>query len=195
MVSPSERRSRLALVPTPGSGPRLTDLRPDGRVRPVELRHVPRSHAGESAQNGAMMSVCLHEVPSRHPLRVAIAPDTSLPLDSGAFGKALLAFAPPEILDEVLAADTRSPGAPIEDRLRADLADIVTSGVARSVGEAIGSSVAIAVPIFREDGIVAAIGVVGPESRCGLGWRTRVARLLPGAASSVVGALSPGLSA
>src|SRR5437667_133819 len=57
MVSPSERRSRLALVPTPGSGPRLTDLRPDGRVRPVELRHVPRSHAGESAQNGAMMSM------------------------------------------------------------------------------------------------------------------------------------------
>ena len=45
-----------------------------------------------------------------------------------------------------------------------------------------------------QDGIVAAIGVVGPESRCGLAWRTRVARLLPSAASSVVGALGTGLS-
>jgi acyl-CoA synthetase (AMP-forming)/AMP-acid ligase II len=35
---------------------------------------------------------------------------------------------------------------------------------------------------------------VGPESRCGVAWRTRVARLLPGAASSIVGALGPGLS-
>ena len=185
-------------------GPRLIIGR-GANVTAEELRRTAdpvlrllAEETGETAvivRRVGLMAVCLHEVPSRHPLRVAIAPDTSLPLDSGAFGKALLAFAPPEILDEVLAADTRSPGAPIEDRLRADLADIVTSGVARSVGEAIGSSVAIAVPIFREDGIVAAIGVVGPESRCGLGWRTRVARLLPGAASSVVGALSPGLSA
>ena len=91
----------------------------------------------------------------------------------------------------MLAVEPRPITGPSEDRLRADLADIVTSGVARSVGEAIVSSVAIAVPIFREDGIVAAVGVVGPESRCGLAWRTRVARLLPGAASSIVGALSP----
>jgi DNA-binding IclR family transcriptional regulator len=81
------------------------------------------------------------------------------------------------------------------DRLRADLADVVSTGVARSVGDGLSGAVAIAVPIFREDGIVAAVGVVGPESRCGLAWRTRVARLLPGAASSIVGALGPGLSA
>ncbi len=142
-----------------------------------------------------LSAVCLHEIPSSQPLRVTLAPTIALPLRSGAFGKALLAFAPPDILDEVLALEqpTGPPG-PDPDRLRADLADIVTSGVARSVGEVVSGSVAIAVPIFREDGIVAAIGVTGPESRCGLAWRTRVARLLPGAASSVVGALAPGLS-
>jgi IclR family transcriptional regulator, acetate operon repressor len=142
-----------------------------------------------------LAAVCLHEVPSHQPLRVTIAPSTALPLNSGALGKALLAFAPPEIIEEVLALDSPpGPPAPDADRLRADLADIVTSGVARSAGEVVSGSVAIAAPIFREDGIVAAIGVTGPESRCGLAWRTRVARLLPGAASSVVGALGPGLS-
>lgn len=141
-----------------------------------------------------LAAVCLHEVPSAQPLRVTIAPTTGLPLASGAFGKALLAFAPPEILDEAISlAPSDGPGAFDLDRLRAELADIVTTGVARSVGEVVSSSVAIAVPIFREDGIVAAIGVIGPEARCGLAWRTRVGRLLPGAASSVVGALRPGL--
>jgi DNA-binding IclR family transcriptional regulator len=70
----------------------------------------------------------------------------------------------------------------------------VTSGVARSVGEVLSGTVAIAVPIFRHDGIVAAIGVTGPEARCGLAWRTRVAKLLPGAAGSIVGALTMGPS-
>lgn len=142
-----------------------------------------------------MAAVCLHEVPSAQPLRVTLAPTTALPLHSGAFGKALLAFAPEDVLDEVLGQEPTggSPGLD-PDRLRAELAEIVTSGIARSVGEAISGSVAIAVPIFREDGIVAAIGVIGPEARCGLAWRTRVARLLPGAAGSVVGGLGAGLS-
>ena len=142
-----------------------------------------------------LAAVCLHEIPSSQPLRVTIAPTTSLPLASGAFGKALLAFAPADILDEALGLEAPAGPASVDaDRLRADLADIVTSGVAKSVGEVISGSVAIAVPIFREDGIVAAIGVTGPEGRCGLAWRTRVTRLLPGAASSVVGALGAGLS-
>jgi DNA-binding IclR family transcriptional regulator len=142
-----------------------------------------------------MAAVCLHEVPSSQPLRVTLAPTTALPLHSGAFGKALLAFAPEDVLDEVLGQE--SPGGPLgldPERLRAELAEVVTSGVARSAGEVISGSVAIAVPIFREDGIVAAIGVIGPEARCGLAWRTRVARLLPGAAGSIVGALGAGLS-
>jgi DNA-binding IclR family transcriptional regulator len=137
-----------------------------------------------------LTAVCLHEVPSRERLRVNIAPASSLPLRSGAFGKALLAFAPTDIVDEVLATEPPGGQDPMDDeRLRADLADVVTSGVARSVGEVISGSVAIAIPIFRQDGIVAAIGVIGPETRCGLAWRTRVARLLPSAAGAIVGAL------
>ncbi|MBA2718438.1 MAG: IclR family transcriptional regulator [Chloroflexi bacterium] len=142
-----------------------------------------------------MSAVCLHEVPSSQPLRVTLAPTTVLPLHSGAFGKALLAFAPEDVFDEVIGLEGATGPLGLDpDRLRSEIADVVSTGVARSVGEIVSGSVAIAVPIFREDGIVAAIGVIGPESRCGLAWRTRVARLLPGAASSIVGALEAGLS-
>jgi DNA-binding IclR family transcriptional regulator len=136
-------------------------------------------------------AVCLHEVPSSQPLRVTIPPGESLPLHGGAFGKALLAFAPEDIQDEVF-ANGASLNAPQIERLKADLADIVATGIARSVGEPLAGTVAIAVPIFRHDGIVGAIGVVGPESRCGPAWRSRVAKLLPGATGSIVGALTMG---
>jgi DNA-binding IclR family transcriptional regulator len=138
-----------------------------------------------------LQAACLHEVPSSQPLRVTVAPGESLSLREGAFGKALLAFAPQDIQEEVLSA-WAPPDAPDVERLRADLAEVVASGIARSVGEIVAGTVAIAVPIFRHDGIVGAIGVIGPESRCGIAWRSRVAKLLPGAAGSIVGALTMG---
>ena len=183
-------------------GPRLiigsgTNVTAEELIRTADpVLRLLEEETGETAlivRRIGLAVACLHEIPSSQPLRVSFGADASLPLHTGAFGKALLAFAPSEIQDEVLGLDPE-PGAPDPDRLRADLADIVTSGVARSVGEVVSGSVEIAVPIFRYDGIVAAIGVTGPESRCGLAWRTRVAKLLPGAASSIVGALAVGLS-
>lgn len=138
-------------------------------------------------------AICLHEVPSAAPLRVTIAPTTVLPLAAGALGKALLAFAPDDVVAAVLGPEPGGSPAPFDvERLRAELADVVTSGLARSAGEVVSDTVAIAVPILREDGIIAAIGVIGPEARCGLAWRRRVARLLPGAAAAVVAALGEG---
>jgi DNA-binding IclR family transcriptional regulator len=179
-----------------GSGPTVTA---EDLIRTADpVLRLLAEETGETAvivRRIGLAAVCLHEIPSKHALRVTMAPGTSLPLNSGALGKVLLAFAPAEIVDEVLSLEPMPGGAiPDEDRLRADLADIVTSGVGRSVGEVVSGSVMIAAPIFREDGIVAAIGVTGPEARCGLAWRTRVGRLLPGAANSVVGALGAGLS-
>ena len=179
-----------------GNGPTVTA---EDLIRTADpVLRLLAEETGETAvivRRLGLAAVCLHEVPSSQALRVTIAPTTALPLASGALGKALLAFAPEEVLDEVMSDDGSGTPAVVDpDRLRADLADIVTSGVARSVGEVVSGSVAIAVPILREDGIVAAIGVTGPEGRCGLAWRTRVARLLPGAASTVVTALGAGLS-
>jgi len=141
-----------------------------------------------------LVAMCLHEIPASQPLRVTIAAGETLPMRGGAFGKALLAFAPEDIQDEVIALEPRL-GAADRQQLRDDLAQVVASGIAESLGEVLPVTVALAVPIFREDGIVAAIGVIGPESRCGLAWRARVAKLLPRAAGSIVGALTVGPSA
>jgi DNA-binding IclR family transcriptional regulator len=140
-------------------------------------------------------AVCLDERQSHHPLRVALEPGSGWPLHRGALAKVLLAYAPDEILDEVVGdgegGELAEPVDPAIDRdaLRADLEAIRAVGIGRTEGELFSGSVAIAVPIMREDGIVASIGVVGPASRCGLAWRTRVARVLTDAASVVGGSL------
>lgn len=141
-----------------------------------------------------LAAACLHEVQSAHPLRVAIAPGTSLSLESGAPGKALLAFAPEDVLGELGGPDGGDLDEVARARLRVELAEVVADGVARSVDEPVDGAVALAAPILRHDGIVAAVAVVGPAQRCGAAWRRRATRLLPEAASAVARALDPGLS-
>jgi DNA-binding IclR family transcriptional regulator len=48
----------------------------------------------------------------------------------------------------------------------------------------------MAAPLFREDGIVGAIGIVGPAFRCDEAWRLRATRLLQEAAREVNAALA-----
>lgn len=137
-----------------------------------------------------LSAVCLHEVSSRQPLRVNLGPGLATPLHLGAISKVLLAYAPPDILDEVL-HQTHPPAGLRRRELRKELAAITAAGIARSEDDPIPGTVTVAVPIIREDGIVAAIAVVGPETRCGLAWRARVSRLLPDAAAAIVGSLQP----
>jgi IclR family acetate operon transcriptional repressor len=136
-------------------------------------------------------AVCLHEVPSRHPLRVSLEAGSAWPLHAGALSKVLLAYAPAEILEEVLAGGVEplTAATPDEADLRRDLDAIVATGVGRSEGELISGAVGIAVPILREDGIVAAIGVLAPQARAGLAWQARVSRLLLDAARTVAGSI------
>lgn len=143
-------------------------------------------------------AVCLHEIQSSHALRVTMEPGSASPLHVGAIGQVLLAYAPPDVIDEVAA--TLSGRSGIEhgeavdglDRVaawRQDIAQVATAGMARSDGIPESGTVAIAVPIIREDGILGAIALIGPEARCGLRWSARVSRLLADAARSVVDAL------
>jgi DNA-binding IclR family transcriptional regulator len=128
--------------------------------------------------------VCLHQVESDEALRVTLEPGAMTPLYAGAPGRVLLAFAPSDVLDEVLAQELLriTPFTPTETELRDSLGTIVMTGMATSEGELIAGSVAMAAPLFREDGIVGAVALVGPASRCDEAWRARAVRLLQEAA-------------
>ena len=181
-------RYRLGPRLSIGSGSKVTSQRLVRIADPV-LRLLAEE-TGESAvvmRRVALSAVCLHQVEARDPLRVSIEPGTMTPLHAGAAGRVLLAFAPPEILDEVVANGLQqlTPDTPTEPVLRDGLAGIVRTGFATSEGEVVPGSVTIAVPILREDGIVAAVAVTGPSTRCGIDWQARTRRLLMSAAETI----------
>jgi len=187
-----------------GLGPRLligtgANVSSEELIRVADpLLQMLVQETGETAlisRRIGLSAVCLHEVPSEHALRVTLGVGLAGPLDHGAIARVLLAYAPDDVLSEVLAgragAEDRSTtdDDPEARQLRDDLGQIVSDGIARSAGEYVSGTVAMAVPIMRDDGIVAAIGVIGPETRCGLAWRARVARALPDAARSIMESL------
>jgi DNA-binding IclR family transcriptional regulator len=144
------------------------------------------AEAGETAviaRRVGLSAVCLHEVQSAHALRVTCEAGTATPLVAGAIAKVLLAYAPADIQDEVLA------GASQTKALRRELASVTADGIARSEGELHSGTVTIAVPILRDDGIVAAIALIAPADRATLPWRARAARLLAEGAAAITGAL------
>jgi IclR family KDG regulon transcriptional repressor len=150
------------------------------------------AESGETAvlfRRVGLASVCLHQQPSRHPLRVEPEVGSSAPLGVGALGRILLAYAPPDIQEEVLGTD---PSESSEDAVAAsatDLAAIVANGYAVTESELIRGTVSIAVPVMRDDGIVAAVGVMAPSARASVAWRGRASGLVVAAGSALGRAL------
>jgi DNA-binding IclR family transcriptional regulator len=181
-------------------GPRLvigsgTNITSEQLIRVADpVLHYLVEETGETAvitRRIGLSAVCLHQVESSHPLRVSLEPGSMSPLHAGATGRVLLAFALPEIVEEVIALGLErvTRATPDESVLRATFAETRETGVAQSVGELVSGSVGIAAPIIREQGIVGAVGIIGPEGRCGLAWRARVKRLLPEAARTITAGL------
>jgi IclR family acetate operon transcriptional repressor len=139
-----------------------------------------------------LAAVCLSQVDSSRPLRVSLEVGGSSPLHAGAAARVLLAFAPPEILEELVGQGLQplTPATPAEAELQAGLRSIAEDGIAMSVGELVPGSISMAVPLLGDDGIVGALAVIGPEARCSAAWRARTARLLPFAAEELMGSLT-----
>lgn len=176
-----------------GSGPNVSSQRLIRHADPVLRRLV--AETGETAivvRRIGLASVCLHVVETSAPLRATYESGSMSPLHAGAPARVLLAFAPPEVLDEVLSADPvqLTPATLEVEALRESLFDIVQTGLATSHGERIPGTVALAAPVFREDGIVGAIAVVGPASRCDGAWEARAGRAVHEAASTINAALA-----
>jgi DNA-binding IclR family transcriptional regulator len=119
-----------------------------------------------------------------------------LPLHASALGKAMLAFAPAGVLDDLLGEPlprltSRTPAA---GALRSELAEVRESGVARERDEAILGESSLAAPIFDHSGAaVGAIGVVGDTER--LMRRGAAARSLGAAVAEAARGISRELGA
>src|SRR5882724_11406864 len=115
-----------------------------------------------------LASVCVAKVDSRHEFRVHPEFGVRRPLHVGS-GKLLLAFAPPALIERVIAAGLArfTPNTTVSAAgLRAGLAHIRAQGHGISRGERIAGALAIGVPIRDEQGEVAAsLSIAGPAVR------------------------------
>lgn len=139
--------------------------------------------AGETAllaRRVGTAAVCLDVAQPSRPLRVVAVPGEVTPLVDGAVGRVLLAFAPPEVVDE-------TPGVTLA--VRKDLARVAAAGVATEEAGGPDPVATIAVPIIRPDGIAGALALRGPAGRCDAAWRARAETLLREGAHAVVEAV------
>lgn len=156
------------------------------RAEPVlEMLAEETGETAVISRRVGLAAVCLHQVQSTQPLRVALDPGIAAPLDAGPIAQVLLAYAPADVQDEALGP------APDADAARAELGEVIASGIASGDGVPIPGAVSIAVPVLRDDGIVAALAVLAPRDRATPAWRTRSTRVLLAAASAIERALRP----
>jgi DNA-binding IclR family transcriptional regulator len=113
-------------------------------------------------------SVCVARCEARHDIRTVGVLGNRRPLNSGASGKVLLAFAPDDVKTEFLAQQKRLPQPPDLGKLVEELEAIARKGYAVSVGEVTRGAVAIAVPISSPGGgTVGSLSISGPQIRIG----------------------------
>lgn len=114
-------------------------------------------------------SVCVALRPSPLPVRLYAQVGRRGPLHAGGGPRVLLAFAPPDIQDEVLSGPLETYTATtVTDpaRLRAMLQAIRSTGIHQSHGDLDPESFSFAAPVFAQDGeLVAALSIAGPASR------------------------------
>jgi len=132
-------------------------------------------------------ALCLDQVESPNVIRMAFRTGQLLPLHAGAGSKVLLAYAPPEIVEDVLGQDlpVYSRTTPTAPRLRRDLEDIRRTGLATSRAELIRGAFAVAVPVLRDGTIVCALTLAGLAERCDADWAEKATRALQTAARTL----------
>lgn len=164
----------------------------------------------ERLRDSTEETVCLHtcvelkrvtvlQVESRHELRWRVEIGKPYPLYVGASGKALLAFQPPSVVEQIVSEFGLQPLTPntVTDgaQLQMDLAHVREQGYAVSFGERVRGGAGIAAPVRDDSGqVVAALSIYGPDSRVTLPVIARIAYEVLQAAdqlSAALGYLAP----
>jgi DNA-binding IclR family transcriptional regulator len=151
-----------------------------------ELRARSLAHAERLAQEAdAAVRVGIMHGRSVVVIHHVFRPDTTLqilevgahvPAHASALGKAMLAFFPPQELEEFLSEplEKLTGRTPTAGRLRTELITVGEEGYARERDDAILGEASIAAPIFdHTTDVVGAIGIVGESSRFGDGHAAR----------------------
>jgi IclR family transcriptional regulator, KDG regulon repressor len=116
-----------------------------------------------------LQSVCVAVRESPQSIRLSMSVGAQVPLNAGAHARALLAHAPPSVLEALLEGGLPAlTPRTVADReaLLHDLERIRVQGYAESYGEIDAGAYALAAPIRDSAGqVVAAIGVSGPTER------------------------------
>ena len=122
--------------------------------------------------------MCLEELESPQPLRMAAGVGRCFPLDAGAASKALLVDGPGQ--SDLWRRATGRLSAERRAQLESDIADLRATGYTLTRGETVAGSASIAAPI-RASGrgeALAALSIAGPASRFGDAQVARYAPLL-----------------
>jgi DNA-binding IclR family transcriptional regulator len=124
--------------------------------------------------------LCLDQVQSRRPVRMAFEVGQVLPLQAGAASRVLLAYAPAEVVERALGDDppAHTPATPDARKLRRQLESTRALGYTASRAEFIPGAYAIAVPVFHGDEAVAGLCLAGPANRCTHDWQLTARPLL-----------------
>jgi IclR family KDG regulon transcriptional repressor len=113
--------------------------------------------------------VCVECIESPQRVRVIVHVGERMPLHAGSAGKAILAFAPPQLIKQIIAQPLeRMTDNTITNRkkLLEELESIRRCGYAVSHGERFADALGLAAPIFDASGrVVAALNVAGPVMR------------------------------
>jgi IclR family transcriptional regulator, acetate operon repressor len=150
-------------------------------LRDLDLRQLalPRlrqlqQETGETAVLSALVGaslVYLEQVVSGQAIKMTVEVGRLSPLHAGASGKAMLAFAPPDVRQQVLSVPLAAVTAHTQlsfEALKAELEQIRRAGVAVTFGERQVGVGSVAAPVLGVDGYaLGAICVCGPADRFG----------------------------
>ncbi|MFF2483195.1 IclR family transcriptional regulator [Paenibacillus sp. NPDC058071] len=111
-------------------------------------------------------AICIENVTSKRLVRLSIENGRILPLNSGASGKALLAFESEKVIEEMYKQFAEDGGGASRSALVKELRNIRDDGYCFTLGEVDTDVFAIAAPIFDpQQRIVASLSAAGPVHR------------------------------
>jgi IclR family transcriptional regulator, acetate operon repressor len=163
-------------------------------IDPIRAGHLLVQQLREQTNETAALFIlrgdqrlCVLEVAAPHFLKISRGVGETEHISSGASGKAMLAFMPPDEAEPILRTLPRTAD---RKQLLQALDRIRGEGFAISRAEVFAGAIAIAAPYFDHTGRVAgSIGVFGPQARLDQSWERKAVRLVLEAARQLSTAL------